>query len=88
MPAKSLIVTKKTIKTGVTKMNKKKSKMIEQNLVGTYFAEDTTVCSIDDHQDLIRKRAYELYLAHGNTPDRSLEDWLQAEREINHHLNA
>jgi hypothetical protein len=67
---------------------KKKIKIIEQNLAGTYFAEDTGACSIDCQQDLIRKRAYELYLAHGRTPDRSLEDWLQAEREINHHLSA
>jgi len=62
--------------------------IIEQDLAGAYFSEDTSGCSIDCHRDLIRKRAYELYRARGSAPDRSLDDWLQAEREINHHLGA
>lgn len=72
---------------GGKKMNKQ-FKIIEQDLAGAYFAEDTTGRSIDCHKDLIPKRAYELYLARGSAPDRSLDDWLQAEREINHHLGA
>jgi hypothetical protein len=31
----------------------------------------------------IRHRAYELYLERGQEPGRELDDWLQAEREIN-----
>ena len=30
----------------------------------------------------IRIRAYEIYLERGEQPDRDLDDWLQAEREI------
>src|SRR6516162_8206018 len=30
----------------------------------------------------IRHRAYELYLEHGEEPGRDLDDWLQAEGEI------
>jgi hypothetical protein len=66
----------------------KKFEIIEQVLAGAYFAEDTTGCSIGCHKDLIRKRAYEFYLVRGCGPDRSLDDWLQAEQEINHHLSA
>lgn len=30
----------------------------------------------------IRRRAYEIYLDRGQKPDTELDDWLQAEREI------
>ena len=30
----------------------------------------------------IRRRAYEIYLERGEQPGRELEDWLQAEREL------
>lgn len=30
----------------------------------------------------IRRRAYEIYLEHGEQPGRELDDWLQAEREL------
>ncbi len=30
----------------------------------------------------IRHRAYEIYLEHGAQPGRELDDWLQAEREV------
>ena len=30
----------------------------------------------------IRRRAYEIYLERGEQPGRDLEDWLQAEREL------
>lgn len=30
----------------------------------------------------IAKRAYEIYVARGQTPGRELEDWIQAEREL------
>jgi len=30
----------------------------------------------------IRRRAYEIYLERGEQPGRDLDDWLQAEREL------
>ena len=30
----------------------------------------------------IAQRAYEIYVARGQTPGRELEDWVQAEREL------
>jgi hypothetical protein len=30
----------------------------------------------------VRRRAYEIYLERGEQPDTDLDDWLQAEREI------
>ena len=30
----------------------------------------------------IRRRAYEIYLNRGEQPGREMEDWLQAEREL------
>jgi Protein of unknown function (DUF2934) len=30
----------------------------------------------------IRRRAYEIYLERGEQPSRELDDWLQAEREL------
>ena len=33
----------------------------------------------------IRRRAYEIYLEHGEEPGHDLEDWLQAERELASH---
>jgi len=32
--------------------------------------------------DEVRRRAYEIYLQRGGIPGQELEDWLQAEREI------
>jgi hypothetical protein len=84
---RTLITIGEAIKIEGTKMSKNTT-IIEQDLAGTYFAEATNGFSFDFQQELIRKRAYELYLARGGTPDRSLDDWLQAEREINHHLSA
>lgn len=34
------------------------------------------------NHDEIRRRAYEIYLERGGLPGEELEDWLQAEREI------
>ncbi len=36
---------------------------------------------------LIRVRAYQLFEARGHHPGQELDDWLQAERELKHHLN-
>ena len=37
---------------------------------------------LNEMQDRIMRRAYELFEQHGNTPGRDLEHWMQAEREI------
>ena len=45
------------------------------------YAEDTSA----DHtpsQDEIRLRAYEIHLERGDVPGNDLDDWLQAEREL------
>ena len=36
--------------------------------------------------ELIRQRAYELFEARGRQHGHELDDWLQAEREVRHHL--
>jgi len=33
-------------------------------------------------EEEIRRRAYEIYLERGEQPGRDLDDWLQAEREL------
>jgi hypothetical protein len=37
-------------------------------------------------QDSIRRRAYEIFEERGGQCGSEVEDWLKAEREINHHL--
>jgi hypothetical protein len=37
------------------------------------------------NQDEVARRAYELYQARGGERGHELEDWLQAEREVNKH---
>jgi hypothetical protein len=34
-------------------------------------------------EERIRQRAYELHQARGSAPGQALDDWLQAERELN-----
>jgi hypothetical protein len=46
--------------------------------VGT--CEDPAGNSVRDHE--IRLRAYEIYLERGDQPGCELDDWLQAEREL------
>ena len=42
---------------------------------------DTTAANID--RDRVATRAYELYLRRGGGDGRDLDDWLEAERELN-----
>ncbi len=35
-----------------------------------------------ERDEEIRRRAYEIYLERGEQPGRELDDWLQAEREL------
>ena len=41
----------------------------------------TTATPAEPLDELIRRRAYDLYLERGDRPGSSLEDWLQAERD-------
>jgi len=41
---------------------------------------EVSVGNVGDEQ--IRLRAYEIYLERGEQPGRELDDWLQAEREL------
>ena len=50
------------------------------------YGADTSGCPIKCIPDLIRKRAYQLFEARGRQQGHELDDWLQAEREIKHHL--
>jgi hypothetical protein len=44
-------------------------------------ADDISASRALNH-DEIRRRAYEIYVERGGLPGQELEDWLQAEREI------
>ena len=44
-------------------------------------AENTSAKQALNHSE-IRRRAYEIYLERGGLPGRELEDWLQAEYEL------
>jgi hypothetical protein len=44
-------------------------------------AEDTSANHAVNHSE-IKRRAYEIYLERGGLPGRELEDWLQAEYEL------
>lgn len=47
-------------------------------------AEETAEASVRNaaREDKIRLRAYEIYLERGAEPGREVDDWLQAEREL------
>jgi len=36
----------------------------------------------EPHEEQIRRRAYEIYLARGDAPGDPVADWLQAEQEV------
>jgi DUF2934 family protein len=50
------------------------------------YWEDTSAEVPQPVEDLVRRRAYELFEARGRQPGRDVEDWLQAEREVKQHL--
>ncbi len=51
-----------------------------------HYAANTTPDSEDCLLGLIRARAYELFEGRGRHPSHELDDWVQAEHEIKHHL--
>jgi len=50
------------------------------------YGEDTSAESPQSVENLVRRRAYELFEARGRQPGREAEDWLEAEREVKRHL--
>jgi hypothetical protein len=44
-------------------------------------AADTFANHAPSHEEISR-RAYEIYLEHGSLPGNELDDWMQAEREL------
>jgi hypothetical protein len=60
--------------------------LIRNASAGMHFGADTSGCSIECVTDLIRKRAFQLFEARGRRSGHELDDWLQAEREVKHHL--
>jgi hypothetical protein len=44
-------------------------------------AGDTSANHAPSHEEISR-RAYEIYLEHGSLPGNELDDWMQAEREL------
>ena len=68
-------------------MNTDAQTLIHNASAGMHFGADTSSCSIERVPDLIRKRAFQLFEARGRQSGHALDDWLQAEREIKHHLD-
>jgi len=68
-------------------MNTEAQTLIHNASAGMHFGVDTSGCSIEFIPDLIRKRAFQLFETRGRQSGHELDDWLQAEREIKHHLN-
>ena len=46
------------------------------------FAEPPDIGSQELTEEIIRKRAYELFETHGRQPGHDMEDWLEAEAEV------
>ena len=63
-----------------TKNKKSETLELHTNPV-QHRAEDTSANHAVNHSD-IRRRAYEIYLERGRLPGHELEDWLQAEYEL------
>jgi hypothetical protein len=58
----------------------------EREFEGMHYGADTSGCPVECVPDLIRKRAYQLFEARRRQTGHELDDWLQAEHEIKHHL--
>jgi Protein of unknown function (DUF2934) len=47
-----------------------------------------TQVSSETRQEMIRKKAYEIYVQRGKAPGREQEDWIQAERAVDREIQA
>ena len=64
-----------------TKPKKNGSKKLQATSIPAEETAEVSVWSAAREND-IRRRAYEIYLERGDQPGCELNDWLQAEREI------
>ena len=55
---------------------------IEAQAASERFETEEVSHANSDRGDKIRRRAYEIYLERGENPGCELDDWLQAEREV------
>jgi len=53
---------------------------------GIRYGADTSGLTVENLSEFIRKRAYQLFEMRGRQPGHELDDWLQAEHEINTRL--
>jgi len=60
----------------------KKTGSIETEITPTWAATQEVPEGNAAREEDIRRRAYEICLERGEQPGRELDDWLQAEREI------
>jgi hypothetical protein len=60
----------------------KRSETLELHAKTVQPQTDDTSANDAPKHDVIRRRAYEIYLERDGLPGHELEDWLQAEREI------
>jgi hypothetical protein len=65
----------------MTSKNKKSETLELHTSPIQHCAEDTSANHAVNHSE-IRRRAYEIYLERGGLPGRELQDWLQAEYEL------
>jgi hypothetical protein len=59
---------------------------IQQFVQNAPFPHDTSGRYVGWLADQIRRRAYEIYQARGDSPGTAEGDWLQAERELKNHF--
>jgi hypothetical protein len=65
-------------------MAKKGSNTPDTKMVRHIFSPDRNTPTGGPSREEIARRAYELYLARGGAEGSEQEDWLQAERELQH----
>jgi hypothetical protein len=65
-------------------MAKEGSKKSNTKMVRYIFTPDRHTPTEGPSREKIAQRAYELYLARGGADGSEQEDWLQAERELQH----
>jgi hypothetical protein len=63
-----------------------RKRIIELQAISTHGETGEVSVGNSARDEKIRRRAYEIYLEHGEQPGRELDDWLQAERELNQRI--
>ena len=66
---------------GMTSKDKRSETLGLHENTSSFRTDDISAYRAPNH-DEVRRRAYEIYLQRGGIPGQELEDWLQAEREI------